>query len=339
MEENNQTGPAGPMPASTPSSLPESAKKPFYKQTWFIAVAAVALLALIGPLIALVSSLFGGGSSAEATFLKMFETASQKNKVRYAYELTRPKTADFPAVFVQSLAEYDATNKDYRVAFVSDSIFPRAERCIDGKEYEPVEDPDTLDEAKAAMQGEMKERKSTSYLGTCKYQTPRFHGSFTDGILPVGLDAERAKKTVQGLKGRGGVSFTDEGSATYKGKTGRKISFEISEQKTGTKHRANIFFYAFRDGPSNKVGANVPSLDTMRDNFETRLHDTTPQPELKGFYIIDEKTNLPIYSEIVTVAGGLSDFTPTTIWSEYAFPDSLSMDLKTPLVTIGKPDN
>jgi hypothetical protein len=338
VDENQLISPINQTPEAVPPAPAAPDKKPFYKQTWFFIVGAVVLVSLIGPIISLISDKMTKKSPAEKQFLTMMETAAQKTQVRYNYLLTRPKASDFPAVYAHSLAEYDSVNKKYSLAFVSDGISPRAERCVNGKEYEPEEDPDTLEQAKAAMQTEMKERNPRFLMKSCEYKTPRFQGSFTDGILPVGLTAEQAKNMITGLKGRGGVIYTDEGQSTYKGKKGRKIAFEISEAKTGTKHRANIFFYAFRDGASNKVGNNVKNLDDLRENFETRLQSTTPHPELKGFYIIDEKTNLPIYSEIVTVAGGITDFTPTTLISAYEFPDQLTMNEKTPLTEVGKPE-
>lgn len=337
MEENGQSS---PMPAPNIVETPQPpAQKLFYQQPWFIIVSVIVGSAIIALGISVAKGTFKKTSPAEEQFLTMLETTAQKTKVRYNYELTRPKASNFPAVYAHSLTEYDSQSHNYGVVFVSDGLSSSARRCVDGKEYLPTPNkyPDTLAEAEATISGEWKVN-TPDIFGTCDYGKSRFEGSFTDGILPVGLTAGQAKNMVTGLKGRGGVVYTDEGTATYNGKMGRKIGFEVSEAKTGTKNRANVFFYAFRDGPSNTVGKNVDDLNKMGDHFESRLHDTTPQPELKGFYIIDEKTNLPIYSEIKTVAGGIPDFTPTTILSEYAFPDSLDMSVKTPLPKLSRPE-
>ncbi len=342
MEENNQPSPANPTPAfilheaPTPTLAP-TAKTPFYKQPWLVIVSVIVGASIISAGLAFITGT--KTSPAEEQFLTMLETAAQKTKVHYNYELSRPKAPNFPAVYAHSLVEYDSQTHDYGVVYVSDGISASSGRCVDGKEYVSTTNrlPDTLAEAETTI-GEDWKPSAAGALGTCDYGKSRFQGSFTDGILPVGLTKDQTKNMVTGLKGRAGVVYTDEGIATYNGKKGRKIGFEVNEAKTGTKHRANIFFYAFRDGPSNKVGANIPDINKMNDNFESRFHDTTPQPELKGFYVIDEETHLPIYSQIVTVAGGIPDFTPTTILSEYSFPDSLNMDVKTPLTKLSKPE-
>lgn len=317
--------------ASMPSAAPKVA---FYKKPWFKITAIITVIILLIIFIAVFMS--GGKSSAETTFYKMVETAGQKTKVRFLYETTRAQTQDFPAVYVRSLAEYDASNHDYNLVFVSESISPRAERCVKGKEYKPVGDLDTIADAEAAIAGEWRVNDRFP-IGTCKYNQARYQGSFTDGVLPVGATATQAKNMVDGLKSRQAIHFTDEGKASYNGKQGRKISFEISKAKTGSESKANLFFYAFRDGNTSKVAANIPDLNKIDDNFESRLHDTTPHPELKGFYIIDEATSLPIYSELETTPGEIQDFTPTIHRSVYEFPNSLTMDDKTPLPKVDKP--
>ena len=63
-----------------------------------------------------------------------------------------------------------------------------------------------------------------------------------------------------------------------------------------------------------------------------------PPVGLKGFYLIDEKTNLPLYRYLETVAddGQEAEFAPRTILSEYAFPDTLTIDENTQLLELTK---
>ncbi|HEX8763198.1 MAG TPA: hypothetical protein VF733_05610 [Candidatus Saccharimonadales bacterium] len=343
MDASNQSPPLAPSPvvAQPPNPASSPVKKPFYKQAWFIVLAIVAVVFLIGPILGLLglTNKKTGSSPAQEQFYKMVETAGQKTRIRYTYELQRSKTADFPAVYARSMAEFDSTTKDYSLVFVSDSTTTSAGRCVKGQEYKAKTSfPDNLAEAEASLSEEWTPRDEDLAIGYCKYTTPRFQGSISDGVLPVGISTEQAKTMVKGLRGRGGVVYTDQGSVTYNGTKGRRIAFEISEAKTGSKHRANLFFYALRDGTSNKVAANIGDLDKLRDHFEDRFHQTSPVPELKGYYIIDQQTNLPLYSEITTTAGDISDFAPTTIRSVYGFPDSLTIDTKTPLPKINKPE-
>jgi len=344
MEENNNQVPAPVEPAAVPPVSSEQPKKPFYKQVWFIIVASiVGLLFIVWPLISFVFNAVSGGgiggSSAAQTFYEMVETAAQKSKVHYDYEREQPAGKDAGAVFVRSLAEYDSTTKEYSTAYISENISVRADRCVKGKEYTSLvnKTPDNLTEAVAAMKGEWQESTGRFILGICDYKKTRIQGNFTDGILPVGLTSAQTKSMIDALKNKDAIAFKDEGTAIYGDKKGKKISFEISKEKTGKSDRANIFFYAFRDGATGDTGGNVTDINGMRNNFETRYHASSPEPELKGYYIIDEKTKLPIYSEHITTAGGTPNFRPTTQLSVYGFPDALTMDHTTQLIDIAKP--
>lgn len=322
----------------TPQPAVVETPKAVYKKPWFI-WSAIAAVALIGVILFTVLGNSSKGSASDI-FYKMLETAGQKTKVHFLYELTKGQAQDFPPVYVRSLSEYDSTTHEYSMIYVSESLSVRTERCVKGKEYIAADrSVDTLAQAEAAVAGEWRASDGRFPTRTCQYNQARYQGSFTDGVLPVGATAGQMKNMIDGLKLRNGIAFKDEGNASYNGKKGRKISFEVSKAKTGSEHKANIFFFAYRDGTSSKVAANIPDLNKIDDNFESRLHDSTPFPELKGFYIIDESTSLPIYSELETTAGEIKDFTPTVQRSVYDFPQALTMDAKTPLPKVEKPTN
>lgn len=321
------TPPAEPQMSPTPP--------PKRKKLWlWIAIGVLVLAAAIVGIVIAVSN--SNKLPAKDLFYTMVETAAQKTKVHYAQERSTPKKPELPPIQVKSLAEFDFNSKEYSTVFVSEAITAQAARCVKGKEYKsPVSFPDNLAEAETAIKGDWLE--SRYLLGTCKYQSTRYQGNFTDGILPVGLTAQQAKNMVSALKMADATVITDEGSVTYKDKKGRKISFELGQEKTGKPYKADTFFYAFRDGTTGKVGGNDIKVPDISNYFSSLLSGISPAPGVKGFYVIDEKTNLPIYSEITTTADGIKDYVPTTFLSEYDFPQALTIDAKTPLVEFAKP--
>lgn len=171
--------------------------------------------------------------------------------------------------------------------------------------------------------------------GTCNFTRPRYQGNFTDGMLAVGLKPAQAKSMADSLRVDNPAKLTDNGAVTYKGKAARKISFEVGKTLTGQQQQSSAFFYSFRDGTSGEVAGNVP-LDDIEKHFDSVYH--VPSVGLKGFYLIDEKTNLPVYRYMETSAdnGEGEAFAPRTIMSEYSFPDTLTMDETTQLPEITK---
>jgi hypothetical protein len=60
----------------------------------------------------------------------------------------------------------------------------------------------------------------------------------------------------------------------------------------------------------------------------------SPTPELKGYYLIDMQTKLPLYSKIDTMGDGVK---PAVYTNVYNFPEALTIDEVTPLPQIGRP--
>ncbi|HYG84074.1 MAG TPA: hypothetical protein VD907_04295 [Verrucomicrobiae bacterium] len=318
---------------SPPTNNP--APQPIYKKSWFIIAIVVAVLLFAVWALVTFMNQSSKGSNQHNIFYKMIEAAAQQTKVRYAYELTVPERSDFPAVSVRSLAEYDAAKREYSLVAVSDSLSPRAYRCVKNTPLESttIKSPASRAEAETAITGPWKPATSGIALDSCDYTRSRYHGSTSDGILPVGLTAQQASTMAQALTDeKDGIITRNEGAATYKGKTGKKVSFEVGQEKTGKPVKADTFFYAFRDGNSSSQGGNGIQAEDIPHHFEQRFFLTSPLTGLKGYYIIDENTNLPIYSEIHTTADGIaSEFSPTTLKSTYEYPAELTMTDRTAL--------
>ena len=126
------------------------------------------------------------------------------------------------------------------------------------------------------------------------------------------------------------VVIKDEGSLEYKGKKGKKVSIQIGKEANGSEYKANAFYYSFRDGTTGKVGGNGINLDKVHEQYNSNF-DIRPTGGLKGFYVIDEQTKLPIYSEIQTTADGLSEFTPQATKQHYEYPSTFKIKQDTPL--------
>lgn len=314
-------------------------KKPFYKQVWFIIVAIIAGVILLAvPLVLGLMGLFGGAGgsvSAKDLYYSMIETASQETKIRYAYERIQPKKEDRNGTRVISLSEYDYTNKKYNTVFISEAITATAERCVDGKPYHnrEIKFPDDFAEALEAINGPSAENKNVVPAETCDFRKTRSQGHFSDYILPVGMTAAQAKAMTDELRSRDTIEIKDEGQVTYEGKKGRKIAFELNPEKTGKPSKPELFFFTFRDGTTGKVGGNGIALDDINKH---RVGDLIGYGAIKGVYIIDEATRLPIYSEITVAGSSEATYAPTTTWSVYEYPDTFTITPTTPLPTIKK---
>lgn len=318
--------------------LESGPKKAFYNKPWFIILAVIAGIALAAVLFVTFVLKFGSSGSApqaKELFYTMVETAAQKDRVAYAYERTKPKVGQASGVHVKSLAEYEYSSKKYSTVFASEAIIAQIGRCVNGKEYinPDVRYPSDFAEAEEALRGKSQENTRTS-TQACDYLKPRYEGNFTDGILPVGATAQQAKNMADELRFRDTIVLKDEGTATYEGKQGRKISFLLDPKTTNLPDKAGVFFYAFRDGRTGKVGGNGVDVDAIDAQFSMRLQHADG---IKGFYLIDESTKLPIYSEIVTI-GSEPDFSPDTALSTYEYPESFTIGPNTPLPNISKPE-
>jgi len=332
MEENQPT----PSSQTSVQANVNPMNKPIYKKVWFIISLSLGGLLLI--LFVIMNLSNGAQSSTADKFYGMVEAVAQKTKIRYAYTLTQPKIDGQSGIITKSLIEYDLPSGIYSSAYASEAIVASAARCVKGQEYRSTADdsfPDDLKMAEEILRGPFKVSDGRFSSGACEFEKPRYNGDFTDGMLAVGVTPAQAKNMADELKEESPAKLTDHGVTTYKGKAVRKINFEVGKTLTGAPYQSDAFFYAFRDGTSSTVGANVP-VDDLSKHFDETFQ--IPPVGLKGFYLIDEKTNLPLYRYLETVAddGQGADFAPKTIISEYSFHDELTMDEKTQLPEITK---
>lgn len=335
MEENQSVQPSQVPPPADLTPI----KKPLYKKAWFIVLLCVGGLALLSvPVILLLNLSRGTSVDTSEKFYGMVEAVAQKSKIRYAYTLTQPEKEGQTGIITKSLAEYDAATGEYSAAYASEAITASAARCVKNKEYRSTAEktfPDDMKMAEDILRGPFKVSDGRFSSGSCVFDKSRYNGDFTDGMLAVGLTAAQAKSMRDELRLKNPAKLTDQGAMNYKGKAARKISFEVGRTLTGLQYQSDVFFYAFRDGTSSTIGANVPVKDIAK-HFDGVYQ--VPPVGLKGFYLIDDATGLPLYRYLETVDddGRGADFTPNTVISEYSFPDTLTMDENTQLPELTK---
>lgn len=338
----NQTAggvvPQAPTPASF-EVVPSPHKSGRKKLLIVVAVVLVVLLGLsfvLGKL--LTPKTTDTKSSAAKLFYAMMSNTAQQTTVHMAHYSTeyqnqaaKDKHDPSNTTIDNSVAELDLKSKTYSSMFVTgDGVIPIQGRCIKNVEY--AQNVDKGIDLTSIAQAEQDLNKNPSHPATaaekysgkdgpCSYSSPFRYGKLTDGIIPLGFSATQTKNWLDYLQQSNMFALKDEGTAAYNGQSGRKISFTLN-------HTTDYLFYAQRDGTSTKVGANNTD-ETLFD----RLLDPGAGSNLSGYYIIDEKTDLPIYSEFhdEAVPGQESQFTPYDSKQHYSYPTSLSMDQNTQL--------
>lgn len=328
-------------PPATPTyPEPAPAERKPSKKKWFIIGGIVFLLVAWQVTANLLGSSSSNNKSA-AVFYEALQNASQKTKVHFAqhqqrYENEAALTSKGkPIDELKLLTERDVASGEYSTLFAGESSFGgTAERCVKGKEYRPSDrNTDTLQAAMEALKGpaapyEYLPTQSATF-SPCNFNRVGHKGKFSDGVLPIGLTASQSTSWINYYKMREPMKITDDGQATVGKFSGRKFSFVVGEKATGKPYTTDAFFYAYRDGDTGKpFGLGIP-LEKITNNFERLFENPSG---ITGFYLIDEKTKLPVYSEMTTTSDGATgDFKPYVSKQHYSFPETLTIDEKTQL--------
>ncbi|HSW81824.1 MAG TPA: hypothetical protein VLG40_05545 [Candidatus Saccharimonas sp.] len=326
LSSQNQQPPAQLQP--TPQSPVQQPKKSGGKKALIIVGSIIVGFLVLWLILRLVVQVTMGstGVGSDPTsnlFYDTLQNAAQQTRVRMAhYQVQYKSTDDQKANKInsldESLAELDTKSKQYSSVFVyGDSFSPLAERCVKNQIYTfKTYDVTSFQQAEDALKQPAHPAiadPSDSQFGPCLY-TSRFRpGKVTDGIIPLGFTAQQAESWITALKNINLLHLKDEGTTTYKGKTGHKISFTLN-QVQGSQGTTDLFFYAQRDGTSKTTGAN--NKDPM--HFD-RILDPGSGTNLSGFYIIDEAKKLPMYSEFNSGSVPDIDYQPLSTKQNYTF--------------------
>lgn len=307
------------------------------KIVWVIVGILAAVILLPFLIFALTKVL--GGNSGNALFYEALSNASQKDKVQqltlYKQWQEGEATTTPPYNETLSLTEFDTTTQKFNTIDASTGLFDDAEKCLEGKPYRYLLRNSEGIGAMAAVLNDPAAEEAVfadpnGPYNPCNFKRSSKNGKFSDGIIPVGMTAEKATSWINYFKTREVFAVKDEGMTDYKGKSVRKLSFKLNP-----KFDTSVFFYAVRDGDTGKtdgLGFN------WQINFGYQLSSNlaTP-PSMKGFYLIDEQTKLPVYSEVVseTPEGKNAAQLPSVTQKvSYSYPSQLSItkDTKLPLL-------
>lgn len=323
-----------------PGQPPENPVKS-YKKVWIIAaivlIVAAALL-LIPRMLGNNGNKSGGGS--DSLFTDMLSTAAQKTKVQllssFKYWDEGVATTATPYKNHLSFAEFDASAKKFNTinAAVLSQGTAEAEKCLDGKPHRYPSTDKTMAGLVATLNNPAAKEgvfaDPNSPFSPCNVERSRRVGQFSDGVIPVGMTAEQVTSWLNYLKARELFDVKDEGKADYKGKQVRKLSFTINPKRDNMS-----LFYAVRDGDTGKTGGLNFNWEV---NFGMQIGaDLATPPGMTGYYLVDERTKLPVYSEFTSAVPEGKQ--PATVPSfkqkaEYTYPDQLSITKDTKITIL-----
>lgn len=155
----------------------------------------------------------------------------------------------------------------------------------------------------------------------------------SDGIMPVTLERAQARDWAEKMKGTALFKVTDDGLTAKDGRQVRKYSFSpnIESDRIGVTlyeifKQASHIEELQRQHPGTTYGyAYIPPSATLSSGAQ-------------GFYLIDETTNLPVYSEINSLAKDMAadGHAPSLLnlartKFSYSYGAPVSIDMNTPL--------
>jgi hypothetical protein len=293
----------------------------------------------------------GTSRPAEKELYSMFKTAATQKKIRLAFDLWDSETEQRKKIESKnhrlSLAEYDDSNQTYNSVIVAQNSsvvdnFIYINRCLNGQAYQPV-DPSisykSWDKALAALHEQIELRRTDD--STCdKSMLSIKDGKISDGIIPLAISDTQADSWIERLKTEKLFTAETKGTVNYKGKKLLKVSFALNEEATtdgsGNQWGAGWLFFVLRDGIDV---AKAPFANLQESELNVKYNDDLHGSGLpgsytvKGYYLINEATNLPVYSEFDFKLLIPNGHARTYYFSKasYTYPDKFIIDEKTNL--------
>lgn len=255
-------------------------------------------------------------TKAVSLFYDSLENAARQQQARVAmYRSTFNSKADADArknigSEASSVAEVHTKVGKIRAVYATNVVKPSEfiiGRCIDGTTY--VDDyqdkrlprPTSLADASAALKTNERIVRVTEalvfipcpnlgILGGGSVDLASFR--FSDGVFPVTLNDQQAKNWKEKVQAADLFTITDEGMVTRDGKQLRKISF-AGKNVAGINRQLDTIF---KDaGEIEKIKAENPKAVWQ---YEFLPINPLATGSIAGFYLIDEQTKLPVYSEL-----------------------------------------
>lgn len=219
-----------------------------------------------------------------------------------------------------TVSELDTAKRDYRNLYIyklpgSDKY--TVGRCLTGQDLQPFLTPNadmpTTMEGAVALLGKLQAAEEHPPTTTCSLLGVQPVGAIelaaarlNDGVFPVGFTEAEATTWTDAVKSQNLFAIKDEGTVTKDGKTLRKISFAPKKDATNVNKK---LYDAFANIASEGKG-EVP----IQAKFSFISISYSNEGGIKGYYLIDESTKLPVYSELSN-----TDVTPSDGQSLRAF--------------------
>jgi hypothetical protein len=334
----------------------------FRRRGWAVSVGAVVSLTAVAALSACSSdtpatgpSDAAGATGAADRLYAMLENAARQERLGLAmYRATFARKADADANTnigsqVSSVAELDTTTRDFRSVYAENMIAgPKFDigRCLGNDTYNDNfkndgERPTTLVEANEALKTRVfKITQRLTFipcpgLGIIPNGGPDLSVSrLSDGVFPVTLAPQEAHDWANRVRAADLFEVTDEGTAEYNGKQVRKL--RLTPRADDVNRQLFDIFYA-----AARIDAVKREHPDARWEFGFIAVNPRNTGGVGGFYLIDEQTNLPVYSELYgtnpdkETANGSAGRNIARTKQRYDYPAQLSITPQTPLEFVG----
>ncbi len=301
-------------------------------------------------------------SSADASQLyDMLGNAAGQPKIRVGmYRETYANKADADAKqnvgsVASSVSEVDTVAGKYRSVFAhnllqDDKMFSVG-RCIDNDTYNEAYNTTLNHEPRAASLDTIASHLTLApqghiykvteplvfipcpHLGLLPSSPPLAVSRLSDGVFPVTLTQQQATNWAAKVKAANLFDVKDEGMVEHDGKQLKKISF--SPKNNSLTVNKSLYDTFYQTGEIDKIKREQPKAEWQYEFLSINPINTG---SVGGFYLVDEKTKLPVYSELYgtnpdkkTGASRAAGKNIARTKQTYAFPGALTMDLSTPL--------
>lgn len=319
-----------------------------------MAVAAIVIVAMIGKKPANEAS--KAPAAEETLFYDALGNAAKQQQYRIAmYRATYANKADADTAQnvgteTSSVAEIDnAAGKSRSVYATNAADAPKFHmgRCLDGAVYgdnfRTGVNPHTTTLAETAellrTNKQLYRLTETASLSVCPKLGVSQLGAldlasyrYSDGIFPVTLTDTQAENWKNKVKEAKLFTFKDEGVVERDGKQLKKISFTPKDDTSVNATLNDIFK---ETAEIAKIKAEIPKAEV---DFEFISIGTRNTGSAGGFYLIDEASKLPVYSELYSTnpdktlsRDDASEMNIARTKQTYTFNKPLSLSMDSPL--------
>ncbi|MET1032899.1 MAG: hypothetical protein ABWX94_00180, partial [Candidatus Saccharimonadales bacterium] len=154
----------------------------------------------------------------------------------------------------------------------------------------------------------------------------------SDGLMPVTFSTSQADKWKTKVISAKLFNVKDEGMTTREGKQLRKFSLTPRDNRTDINEQLYDIFY--ETGEIDKIKRDQPKAEWQ---YEFIGINPANGGSIQGYYLIDEATGLPVYSELEGLNSDRDKSNSTAKANlgfnkqTYAFPAALSLEVTSPL--------